>query len=235
MILTEEGRLLRRRAQEIVELAERAEKELSQEGKQISGEIAIGCGEVKDMVWLSKKMASFREQYPEVSFDIYTGVADEVKERMENGVLDFGLLIEPVEISQYHFIRLPEKERWCVLVRKDSPLAEKERVTAADLEKVPLLMAKRKSVRNELENWFGKGYSKLNIAACRNLSYSNCSIMVENQVGTALVHEFENHNKALCLRPLWPEISNHSVFVWKKGQVFSTASARFLEWVNDTF
>ena len=232
LVLTEEGRLLRRRAQEIVALAEKAEQELHLQEEAISGEIAIGCAEARNMVWLSRRMASFREQYPEVSFEIYTGIADEVKERMENGTLDFGLLVEPVEISQYHFIRLPQSERWCILVRKDSPLAEKERVIALDLAEVPLLMAKRKSVRNELENWFGEVYSKLNIAACCNLSYSNRSIMVEQNLGAALVHEFDNHNENLRLIPLWPEVCNTNVFVWKKGQVFSPASRKYLEWVN---
>lgn len=233
IILTDEGRLLRRRAQEIVALADKAEKELSKGEDAISGEIAIGCGETKNMAYLSQMIVSFRERYPEVTFEIYTAIADDVKDHIENGVLDFGLMLEPVEISKYNFIRLPLGEKWCVLMRKDSPLAEKDKITPADLVGVPLMIAKRKSVRNELENWFGDYYDRLNITATCNLSYSNRSIMVENHVGVALVHEFENNHESLCLRPIFPEIENKSVLVWKKNQVFSPAATKFIEWIKN--
>ena len=233
VILTDEGRLLRRRAQEIVALVDKAEKELTQNENTVSGEIAIGCGETKNMAFLSNMIVSFREKYPEVTFEIYTAIADDVKVQIENGVLDFGLMLEPVEISKYTFIRLPLREKWCVLMRKDSPLAEKEKIAPADLVGVPLMIAKRKSVRNELENWFGEYYDSLNIVATCNLSYSNRSIMVENHVGVALVHEFENNHESLCLRPLIPEIENKSVLVWKKNQVFSPAAMKFIEWVKN--
>lgn len=235
VILADEGRLLRRRAQEIVDLADKAEKELAQGEDGICGEISIGCGETKNMAYLSQMMVSFRQKYPEVAFEIYTAVADDVKEHIENGVLDFGLMLEPVEISRYHFIRMPLGEKWCVLMRKDSPLAEKEKITPSDLVGEPLMMVKRKSVRNELENWFGELYESLNIAVTYNLSYSNRSIMVENHVGVALVHEFENNHESLCLRPLFPEIENKSVLVWKKNQVFSPAAMKFIEWVKNAF
>ena len=233
IILTDEGRLLRRRAQEIVALADKAEKELSKGEDAISGEIAIGCGETKNMAYLSQMIVSFRERYPEVTFEIYTAIADDVKDHIENGVLDFGLMLEPVEISKYNFIRLPLGEKWCVLMQKDSPLAEKDKITPADLVGVPLMIAKRKSVRNELENWFGDYYDRLNITATCNLSYSNRSIMVENHVGVALVHEFENNHESLCLRPIFPEIENKSVLVWKKNQVFSPAATKFIEWIKN--
>lgn len=233
IILTDEGRLLRRRAQEIVALADKAEKELSKGEDAISGEIAIGCGETKNMAYLSQMIVSFRERYPEVTFEIYTAIADDVKDHIENGVLDFGLMLEPVEISKYNFIQLPLGEKWCVLMQKDSPLAEKDKITPADLVGVPLMIAKRKSVRNELENWFGDYYDRLNITATCNLSYSNRSIMVENHVGVALVHEFENNHESLCLRPIFPEIENKSVLVWKKNQVFSPAATKFIEWIKN--
>lgn len=232
VILTDEGRLLRRRAQEIVALAAKAEKELARDEETISGEIAIGCGETKNMAYLSQLIVSFREQYPEVTFDIYTAIADDVKERIENGILDFGLMLEPVEISKYNFVRMPLKEKWCVLMRKDCQLAEKENITPADLVGVPIMIAKRRSVRNELENWFGDYYDQLHIVSTCNLSYSNRSIMVENRVGVCMVHEFENSHNSLCLRPIFPEISNNSVLVWKKNQVFSPATTKFIEHIK---
>ena len=124
-VRTEDGMLLRRRAEEIIGLAEKTKRELTHEEECIAGEISIGCGETKNMEYLSQKMIEFRERYPNVTFDIYTAIADDVKERIENGTLDMGLLLEPVEISKYHFIRIPYREKWCVLMRKDWPLAKK--------------------------------------------------------------------------------------------------------------
>lgn len=233
IILTDEGRLLARRAQEIVTLTEKTEKELTQEENTIAGQIMIGCGETKNMAYLTKMMVSFRKQYPDVTFDIYTAMADDVKDRIENGILDFGLLLEPVELSKYNFIRMPLKEKWCVLMRKDSPLAQKEKIKPKDLVDIPLMVPKRKSVHGELENWFGNEYEKLNIVATCNLSFSNRSIMVENHLGVAFVHEFTNNNKNLCLRPLSPELVNTSVLVWKKDQTVTPATSSFIDWCKN--
>jgi DNA-binding transcriptional LysR family regulator len=111
IVLTEDGMLLRRRAQEIVDLAEKTAKELMHGEEAVSGEISIGCGETQNMKPLAEIMASFQQKYPDVSFHIYTAIADDVKERLENGTLDMGLLLEPVEISRYHYVRMPLKEK----------------------------------------------------------------------------------------------------------------------------
>lgn len=126
ILLTEEGMLLRRRAQEIIDLAEKTQKELRHEEEAISGEIAIGCGETQNMKPLSEMIASFQNEYPDVSFEIYTAIADDVKERLENGLLDMGLLLEPVEVGRYNYVKMPLRENWQVLMRKDSALAEKK-------------------------------------------------------------------------------------------------------------
>lgn len=234
IVLTEDGMLLRRRAEEIIGLAEKTKRELTHEEECIAGEISIGCGETKNMEYLSQKMIEFRERYPNVTFDIYTAIADDVKERIENGTLDMGLLLEPVEISKYHFIKMPYSEKWCILMRKDCPLAKKERIEPKDLTQVPLLITSRPSVKNELESWFGAYYRQLDIAATCNLSYSNRSIMVENGMGVALVHEFNNKNEALCLRPIEPELVNASVLVWEKEQRNAAAVRKFIEYIQSS-
>ena len=235
IILTEEGQLLKRRAQEIMDLTLKTEKELSPNQEEISGEVSIGCGETKNLRPLAQAMAAFQEQYPQISFDIYTGVADEVKERMDNGLLDMGLLLEPAEISRYYFVRMPLKERWCVLMRKDSPLAAKERISPEDLSGERIIISKRVSVKNELENWFGPVYGKLKVTATSNLSYNNRGMLVEQGLGVALVHEFDNGFEELCLRPLTPELSNGSVLIWKKDQVMSPAVRAFAAYLKHAF
>jgi DNA-binding transcriptional LysR family regulator len=233
ILLTEEGMLLRRRAQEIVDLAEKTTKELMHGEEEVSGEISIGCGETKNMRPLSEMMASFHQKYPDVNFNIYTAIADDVKERLENGILDMGLLLEPVEISKYHYVRMPLKEKWQVLMRRDSQLAEKQKITPKDLTGVPLIMAKRQSVRNELENWFGYDREKLRIVSTCNLSHYNQSVMVESGIGVALVMEFSCNQDTLCLRPFDPKIESGCVLVWKKNLTLSPVVQRFIEYVKE--
>ena len=233
ILLTEDGMLLRRRAQEIVDLAEKTAKELKHGEEMVSGEISIGCGETQNMKPLSEMIASFRQKYPDVSFNIYTAIADDVKERLENGLLDMGLLLEPVEIGRYHYVRMPLREKWQVLLRRDMELAEKHKITPDDLAGVPLIIARRQSVRNVLENWFGYDKDKLHIVSTCNLSHYNQSIMVESGIGVALVMEFACNQDTLCLRPLDPEIESGCVLVWKKNLTFSLAMQRFIEYMKE--
>lgn len=233
ILLTEDGMLLRRRAQEIVDLAEKAAKELKHGEEMVSGEISIGCGETQNMKPLSEMIASFRQKYPDVSFNIYTAIADDVKERLENGLLDMGLLLEPVEIGRYHYVRMPLREKWQVLLRRDMELAEKHKITPDDLAGVPLIIARRQSVRNVLENWFGYDKGKLNIASTCNLSHYNQSIMVESGIGVALVMEFTCNQDTLCLRPLDPELESGCVLVWKKNLTLSLAMQRFIAYMKE--
>ncbi len=232
IILTEDGMLLRRRAQEIVDLAEKTADELKHGVEDVSGEISIGCGETRNMKPLSEMISSFQKEYPDVSFHIYTAIADEVKERLENGILDMGLLLEPVEISKYHYIRMPLKEQWHVLMRRDSELAGRQGITPDDLIGVPLIIAKRQSVRNEFENWFGYDKEKLQIVSTYNLSHHNQSIMVESGIGAAVVMEFSCNQDNLCLRPLEPKIESGCMLVWKKNMMLSPAVQRFMEYVK---
>lgn len=232
--LTEEGMLLCRRAQEMIDLAEKTEKELNPRRKAVSGEISIGCGETQNMKPLCRMIASFQKQYPDVSFNMDTAIADEVKERLENGLLDMGLLMEPVEIGRYHYVRMPLKEKWNVLVRRDSPLADKAAITPQDLNGQPLIMTRRQSVRNELENWFGQEAKGLKVVSTCNLSQMNLMAMVEGGMGAALVMEFPCSRDALCLRPLEPELESGCVLVWKKNQSLSPAVLAFVTHIRES-
>ena len=156
--LTNEGILLRRRAEEILALVDRTEQELIEQDEQVEGRVVIGGGELAAMQELPKIISSFREKYPLVTFDIFTGNADVVKEQMEKGLIDFGVLLEPIDIEKFDFIRLKGKEQWGVLMRPDDPLAEKEVITAKDLENTSLIIPRRKNVQNELTNWLGYSF-----------------------------------------------------------------------------
>lgn len=232
--LTNEGILLRRRAEEIVSLADKTEAELNEREEIINGTITIGCGESLAVQKLPDLIKSFREKYPLVTYDIYTATADLVKEQMDKGLADIGLLLEPVSVENYEYVRLDMKERYVVLMRPDDTLAEKERVTAEDLKDKPIILPHRNSIKSEIESWFG-GYSKnLNVLFTSNLA-TNGAIMVSNGLGYSIAIEGSvalwDENK-IVTRPLYPEITVGSVIAWKRSQPFSPAATRFIEHIR---
>ena len=231
VLLTDDGILLRRRAQEIVDLAEKTEREFHRQEGELTGEVAVGAGETSSMTDLSKKIAAFRQEHPLVRFSMYSATADDIKDRLENGLLDLGLLAEPVNIGRYSFLRMPKRDQWGVWVRRDHPLAEKEAVTPQDLLEIPLLLAKREEERSELAAWFGDDYEKVEIAGTFNLIL-NAANMVRNHVGVALGFFIGNLSDELCFVPLTPPLETGTVLVWKKDQVFSTAASEFLRFIR---
>ena len=227
--LTEDGMFLKKRAQDIIALADRTQKELSsKEDELLTGEIAIGSGETRSVHELAKIIRDFQNKYPMVQFDLYTANADDIKERLDRGLVDIGLLAEPVDISRYNFIRLNRKEQWGVLVRSDSEIAAKDRVTPEDLLQIPLLMVKRSLVEKELEGWFGDCYDRISVVGRYNL-LNNAAILVENGVGAALCFQNGSMYGNLTFVPLYPAVETGTILVWKKNQVLSRPAQLFLE------
>lgn len=234
IILTEDGMLLKRRAQELISLSEKTVQELSHKEQALSGEIAIGCGETKSMLFLAEQIRTFQQIYPLVQFHIHSAIADDIKERIEKGTLDAGLLTEPVDIGKYEFFRMPQKERWGILIRKDAELARKETVCPKDLIGMPLLMVKRELVKNELASWFGDYYEKMQVAATYNLIV-NAAAMVKTGIGAALCFDFGmQFYDDLCFVPLTPRLETGSVLVWKKNQMMGVAVKQFINHIRNT-
>lgn len=229
--LTNEGILLRRRAEEILSLVDRTEQELIEQEELVEGRIVIGCGELAAVQVLSEMIASFHEKYPLVSYDIFTANADLVKEQMEKGLIDMGVLLEPIDMEKFEFIRLTGKERWGVLMRSDDPLAKKEVVGAKDLENLPLILPRRTNVQNELSNWLGDSFQSAKVLFTSNLS-TNGAIMVEKGLAYSIIIEgsvpFLDKEK-IAYRPLYPELTANSVLAWKKQQPFGLAVRKFIE------
>ena len=228
IVLTEEGMLLRRRAEEIVSLAEKAKEELCHEKEQLAGNISVGSGELQSSQFLAELISTFQRENPLVTFELYSGNADNIKERIERGILDLGLLPEPVDIAKYGFIRTPVQETWGVLMRADSPLAEKPGITPQDLAGQPLILPQREILQNELFHWFGPLAEKLHIVASGNLLY-NEAILARNQVGYVLTLILDCSYEGLCFVPLSPSIRTSTALVWKNAQVFSPAASAFIE------
>ena len=221
IVLTDDGILLRRRAQELVDLAEKTLGEFRQK-EQLRGEISIGSGDLEGMALLAKLLASFQQLHPEVTYQIYSGNADHTKERIEGGTLDLGLLLEPVDISKYDFIRMPVKEQWGVLVHQDSPLAQKESVSPADLAQVPLILTRRELIQQEMERWFGPYAQQLQVAATGNLPY-NMALLAGARIGAYLTLRLHCTYEGLRFVPLSPSLESSTVLAWKKAEPFSPA------------
>jgi DNA-binding transcriptional LysR family regulator len=235
--LTDEGMLLRRRAEEIVDLHDRTEREFTELDNLIGGEIFIGAAETKAMHALADLIKKFSKEFPQVKYNLYSGNADDIKERIDKGLIDIGLLTEPVSIEKYDYIRLPQKETWGLLMRKDSLLAEKDYIKPEDLIGIPIIYSKRSIVQNEIHNWFGCGHEKLNIIATYNLIY-NAAVMVEEGLGYAVsLEKLVNLNDEtnICFRHFYPKLEIGTVIVWKKHQVFSPATTKLIDRIKNAF
>lgn len=228
--LTEEGLILRKRAEEMVELMEKTKAEITSSAENVSGDIYIGGGETEGFRIISKAAESLRAKHRGIHFHLFSGNADDVTERLDRGLLDFGILIEPADIKKYDFIRLHAKNKWGLLMRRDHKLAKKDYITPGDLNNIPLIASRQSMAHNELSGWLGREYESLDIVATYNLLY-NASLMVEENVGCALcldgiIPEYEN--STLVFKPLEPKVEVGLNMVWKKYQVFSKAAETFL-------
>lgn len=229
--LTEEGMFLRKRAQEIIDLVDKTESDFNETNEVVSGDIYIGGGETDAMRLIAKTVKKLQEDCPQIRYHLFSGNADDVTERLDKGLLDFGVLIEPADIKKYDYLKLPAKDTWGILMKKDSPLAAYDSIKPENLWNIPLLCSKQSLVRNEISGWLGADFEKLNIVATYNLIY-NASLMVDEGVGYALcLDKLVNTtgDSRLCFKPLEPKLQANLDIVWKKYQVFSKATKMFLE------
>lgn len=231
VILTDDGMLLRRRAEEIVELTDKTEAEIHAKDGIISGDIYIGGGETDAMRFIAQTARDLQEDYPDICYHLFSGNADDVTERLDKGLLDFGILVGSANTEKYDYITLPATDVWGLLMRKDSPLAEKNAVRSEDLKGLRILGSRQAVMRNELSGWYGGDFERLNIAATYNLIY-NAALMVDEGFGYALCLDKlinTTGDSNLCFRPLEPRLEARLILVWKKYQVFSRAVQKFLE------
>ncbi len=241
MSLTAEGMILRKRAEEIISMVDKTEAEFHSMSNVVSGDIYIGGGETEAVKLIAQIVCELRTAYPEIHYHLYSGNAEDVTERLDKGLLDFGLLIQPADISKYDYLNIPAKDTWGVIMRKDSSLAEKETIRKEDLLNVPLICSRqvisKERHRNEFAEWFGEDFDKLDIVTTFNLVY-NAAIMVEAGVGYAItIDKIANttESSSLCFRPLRPQLDSGLNVIWKKNQVFSAAAELFLEKLREHF
>ncbi len=234
LTLTDDGIFFRQRAQEIVELADRLEKSFAERQNNISGMVVIGASEAAGSQTLAKLIKEFSEKYPAVQFTLYNETVDNVKDRLDKGLVDIGLLLDPIDVTKFDYVRLSQQDTWGLLVRDDHPLMEKESLAADDVAPYPLILPLRDSIRAEILNWLGREEKELKIPLFYTL-LSNAALMVAEGLGCAFCMD-----GALAIRsdprlrfiPLEPRRMTHSVLVWKKNNLFSPAASLFIQEIH---
>lgn len=225
--LTEEGAILRKRAEEIVELVEKTEHEISYDFEELSGDIYIGGSTSETILSVA---ADLRREYPDVRFHFYSGDAQDVSERLNHGSLDFAVMLEPVDNIKYEFVSLPDCSQWGVLMNKSDALAVKKALTNEDIKSIPLIMHQRIGLQNEIAHWAGTSTESLNIAATYNVVHGSPIPFVKHGLGYFLMARYLLAPKLdtdVCFLPLEPELPTRLALVWKKHAVFSKVAEAF--------
>lgn len=235
--LTEEGLVLRRRAEEILSLVKIAEQEISSANNDIRGTISIGSGETEAMNLALKAASILQSEHPNVQFYLFNGDAQAITERLDQGILDFGILMEPVDHSKYAHISLPISDLWGILMPEDTALSSKQYISPADLYNVPLIVPNRSELQMELSAWLQKDLSLLQISATYNLIHT-AALSVRNNLGYALVLNkltYAEQEQGLCFRPLVPSMEEKLCIAWKKYQTFSKTAELYKDKLTSIF
>lgn len=231
IILTEDGMLLKRRAQELVDLADRTKQDFARRQDEISGEVVIGCGEFLSISVFADLVAGFHRHYPRVRYRISSGNADNIRDYIERGLLDFGIVMEPADLRRYDCLSLPVRERWGVLVRSDSELAGLDQIQPKDLAGKLLITGAGEMVQSGLYRWMGNYYDEEKILVTGNLLY-NEAMMARSGMGAVVCLQLNCTYDGLRFIPLYPSVESGTVLIWKKDQIFSPAVRVFLEYVS---
>lgn len=235
VLLTDEGMLFFQKALEIVELTDRAEREFKNRNL-IGGTVVIGAVESTASLIIPELIGNFVREYPNAAFELYSNYSNDVRERLDKGLIDVGLLMDSGDIEKYNYVRLPQKDVWGILARTDDPIAEKSEIHIRDIIKSPLIIPKRMSAKSEIENWI-KDESKLNIFATYNL-LSNAALLVEKGVGYAVCLSssliFRGSDVTRFL-PFTPQKITGSIFVWKKNYIYSPIVTQFIKMIRENF
>ena len=229
--LTEEGIFLRKRAEEIIDLVKKTEKEISLSSEIIGGDIYIGTGESDSIRIIADIIQKLQKKYPDIHYHISSDDSLDVIENLDKGLIDFGILIGNIDKAKYNYITLPVKDVWGVLMRKDSTLAKNDFVTPKDLKDKPLIVSRQIDANTNISKWFKSDLNYLNVIATYNLVY-NASILVDKGLGYALILDKlvnVTDTTKLCFKPLSPKLDLEINIVWKKYQIFSKASQKFLD------
>lgn len=228
IILTEDGMILKRRAQEILSLADKTKRDFLHKDENLEGVISIGSGEFLSTRCLTDCIAQFRRKHPLVRYEFYSGNAGNIRDQIERGLLDIGLMSEPIDIRKYEFISMPIKEEWGAFVREDSPLIDKAFIVPQDLVDIPLILPLGDFAESHIGKWFGEYISQIDVIAKGNLLY-NEAMMAQSNIGAVIGIRLNCNYDRLRFISLNPSLKIDTALAWKKEQIFSAATTAFID------
>lgn len=227
IVLTDEGKLFRKRAEEILFLLSKAKREITCSDAELLGDVYIGGGESQGMKLILKAIERLQHKRPKIHYHIFSGNAESVIDKLDNGLLDFGVIFGDTVLDKYNYLRLPWVDKWGVLMTKNNRLTEKEYIAVDDLQKAPLIISEQMLKYNELSGWLGFAIEQLNIVATYNLLHT-AKQMVELGIGSAICFAGIIDTKNLVFKPLFPALNANMYLIWRKQQIFSPAAAEYL-------
>lgn len=232
IILTDEGLFLKNRAEEILSLTNKTQQEFDSKKQQVlAGHITIGCVEADNSDTLAMILEELTQDYPRITFTIVSGTSDDITEKLDKGLLDVAILLEPISVDKYEKLALPRTERWGLLVPKNSTIADNKCITPQMIIESKLLISGREEIQNMIAHWCGCNLDELKIVGTYNLIF-NIFALVENNVGNAITIEGATSNRNMAHRfsfiPLNPEVNTNCVLVWKKSKILTPVLEEFL-------
>ena len=233
--LTDEGMLLRKRAEDILDMVDKTMDEFKELGDLTGGEVIIGCAESYYIRYLARIIKDFQKKYPGLRYHIKSGDTLQVTEKLDRGLYDFAVIVEPPDLSKYNYLTIPEPDTWGLLMRKDHPLAKKQVIHVDDLYGIPLFCSEQ-AEKADLPKWCGEKVDELNIAGTFTLTY-NGSIFVREGLGALLTFDKladTSEDSELCFRPIEPPLETWMYVIWKKYQVFTPIAERLLQQMKET-
>ena len=234
--LTEEGMLLRRRAEDLLSMADKITAEFAAMDDIIGGNIYFGCAESWQIRHLARVIRHFKLQYPEFHYHITSGDTEQVTEKLDRGLLDFAIIVEEPDYEKYHVLRMPEGDRWGLVMRADNALARKSVIHADDLRGLPLFCSEQ-GWRNDLPRWCGDQMDELHLEGSFRLAY-NGAVFAREGLGYLLTFDHlvdTSPESGLAFRPLDPPLETAMYLIWKKQQVFTPIAERFIAELQRAF
>lgn len=230
MTLTDEGMLLRKRAEDIVAMVDKTSDEFKSMNDITGGEVHIGCAESHQVKYLAQTIKEFKVKYPMFRFHLTSGNTEQVAERLDRGLIDFAVIVEPPNLSKYNYLELPEADVWGLVMKKEDPLARKETICFEDLIGLELICSAQ-GMKFDISRWCGEKADMLDLSGTINLAY-NGSVFVREGLGYMLTFDRlinTGPESGLCFRPLEPLLETKMYVIWKKYQVFTPIAQLLLD------
>ncbi|MST69641.1 LysR family transcriptional regulator [Clostridiales Family XIII bacterium RF-744-FAT-WT-3] len=233
--LTDEGVLLRDRAQDLVAMSDKIEQEFSSLDDITGGDIYFGLAESYQIRYLAREIYKLKEKYPNFTYHITSGDTEQVTEKLDKGILDFAVLCETPDSNKYEYVKFPEADVWGAIISSSHPLAKKKYIHVSDLIGQPLFVSEQ-SWNNEIKTWAKERFPKLKLEGSFRLSY-NGSVFARENLGILLTFKdlINTEGTDMVFRPLSPELKSELYLIWNKYQAFTPIAEKFLEQIKKAF